>query len=69
MVRSLEVTQIYPHEAVDVKDMKTGVTFKVNGQCLKHYWGAHVNQDKRADMYLCFLDGSKGVGLSTFEVT
>ncbi|XP_012477635.1 uncharacterized protein LOC105793257 [Gossypium raimondii] len=40
-----EVAQVYPHGAVDVKDMKTGVTFKVNEQCLKHYWGAHVDQD------------------------
>ncbi|KAA3484239.1 protein NYNRIN-like [Gossypium australe] len=26
-----EVTQVNPHGVVDVKDMKTGVTFKVNG--------------------------------------
>ncbi|XP_012481033.1 uncharacterized protein LOC105795927 [Gossypium raimondii] len=32
-----EVAQVYPHGAIDVKDMKTRVIFKVNGQCLKHY--------------------------------
>ncbi|KAA3477802.1 hypothetical protein EPI10_011663 [Gossypium australe] len=31
-----------------VKDIKTGLTFKVNGQCLKHYWDVSVTQDKQS---------------------
>ncbi|XP_012472422.1 uncharacterized protein LOC105789594 [Gossypium raimondii] len=31
-----EVAQVYPHGVVNIKDLKMGVTFKVNGQCLKH---------------------------------
>ncbi|KAL1078320.1 hypothetical protein V6Z11_D10G152900 [Gossypium hirsutum] len=38
-----EVTQVYPHGAIDVKYMNMRVTFKVYGQRLKHYWGAHMS--------------------------
>ncbi|KAA3456924.1 Retrovirus-related Pol polyprotein from transposon 412 family [Gossypium australe] len=41
-----EIAHVYPHGAVEVKDVKTGLTFKVNGQWLKHYWGASITQDK-----------------------
>ncbi|XP_016702261.1 uncharacterized protein [Gossypium hirsutum] len=43
-----DVTKVYPHRVVDIKDMQTWVIFKVNGQCLKNYWGAHVNRDKQS---------------------
>ncbi|XP_012439660.1 uncharacterized protein LOC105765219 [Gossypium raimondii] len=33
----LKVAQVYPHGAVSIKDLKKGITFKVNGQRLKHY--------------------------------
>ena len=31
------VHTIFPHEAIEIKDPKNGVTFKVNGQRLKPY--------------------------------
>ncbi|XP_052478413.1 uncharacterized protein LOC128033953 [Gossypium raimondii] len=43
-----EVAQVYSHGAISIKDLKTWVTFKVNGQCLKHYWGVHVDRDKQS---------------------
>ncbi|XP_012472409.1 uncharacterized protein LOC105789584 [Gossypium raimondii] len=43
-----EVAQVYPYGAVSIKDLKMGVTFKVNGQRLKHYLGAHVDRDKQS---------------------
>ncbi|XP_012435462.1 uncharacterized protein LOC105762096 [Gossypium raimondii] len=43
-----EVAQVYPYGAVNIKDLKMGVTFKVNGQRLKHYWGAHMDRDKHS---------------------
>ncbi|XP_016730765.1 uncharacterized protein [Gossypium hirsutum] len=38
-----EVAQVYPHGAVNIRDLKMGVTFKVNGQRLKHI-GAQQQQ-------------------------
>ncbi|XP_012468639.1 uncharacterized protein LOC105786682 [Gossypium raimondii] len=43
-----EVVQTNSHGAVSIKDLKTAITFKVNGQRLKHYWGAHVDRDKQS---------------------
>ena len=31
------VHTVFPHEAIEIKDPKNGVTFKVNGQRLKPY--------------------------------
>ncbi|KAA3487526.1 Transposon Ty3-G Gag-Pol polyprotein [Gossypium australe] len=57
-----EIVHVYPNGAVEVKDIKTGLTFKdgavevkdiktrltfkANGQCLKHYWDGFVARDK-----------------------
>lgn len=41
-----EVTYVYPHRAVDVKDIKIRLTIKVNGKHLKYYWDAPVTRDK-----------------------
>ncbi|KAA3461933.1 hypothetical protein EPI10_028466 [Gossypium australe] len=43
-----EIVHVYPHGAVEVKDIKTGLTFNVNGQHLKHYWGASMTRDKQS---------------------
>ena len=31
------IVQAYPHGAVDIQDMKSGLTFKVNGHHVKQY--------------------------------
>ncbi|KAA3483614.1 hypothetical protein EPI10_005773 [Gossypium australe] len=43
-----EIVHVYPHRAVEVKDGKTCSTFKVNGQCLEHYWGDPILRDKHS---------------------
>ncbi|XP_016676275.1 uncharacterized protein [Gossypium hirsutum] len=43
-----EVAKVYPYGVVDVKDMHTGVTIKVNKKCLKQYGGAHVDGDNKS---------------------
>ncbi|XP_016706945.1 uncharacterized protein [Gossypium hirsutum] len=43
-----EIAHVYPHGAVEVKDMNTGLTFKVNGQQWKNYWGAPITRDKHS---------------------
>ncbi|KAA3469712.1 protein NYNRIN-like [Gossypium australe] len=43
-----EVVHYYPHGAVEVKDSKTDFNFKVNGQRLKHFWGATILCDKHS---------------------
>ncbi|KAA3470666.1 Retrovirus-related Pol polyprotein from transposon 17.6 [Gossypium australe] len=40
-----EIVDVYPHGAVEIKDGKTGSTFRVNGQRLKHYFGAPIIRD------------------------
>ncbi|KAA3466405.1 Retrovirus-related Pol polyprotein from transposon 412 family [Gossypium australe] len=35
-----EVAHVYLYGAMNVKDVKIGCTFKINGKHLKHYWGA-----------------------------
>ncbi|XP_040931926.1 uncharacterized protein [Gossypium hirsutum] len=44
---SFEVIQVYSHGAVFVNDLRTRATFKLNGQRLKHYWGAPIEHDKQ----------------------
>ncbi|KAK8572634.1 hypothetical protein V6N12_028683 [Hibiscus sabdariffa] len=41
-----EITQVAPHGAIIIKSLKDGQEFKVNGQCLKPYMGAHTERDK-----------------------
>ena len=41
-----QVIKVFPHGAVELMDEKTGRTFKVNGQRVKHYWGAEVERHK-----------------------
>ena len=41
-----EILHVYPHGAVDIKNLENGTIFNINGQCLKIYIGAHVMQDK-----------------------
>ncbi|XP_040955942.1 uncharacterized protein [Gossypium hirsutum] len=43
-----EIMHVYPHGAVEVKDGEIGFNFKVNGQRLKHYWGAPILYDKHS---------------------
>ncbi|KAL4369314.1 hypothetical protein GQ457_05G015090 [Hibiscus cannabinus] len=43
-----EVHQVYPHGAVDIKNVDYGTIFKVNGQRLKVYNGASPLRDKSA---------------------
>ncbi|KAA3483227.1 Retrovirus-related Pol polyprotein from transposon 412 family [Gossypium australe] len=43
-----EIVHVYPRRAIEVKDIKTWLTFKVNGQHLKHYWGASMTWDKQS---------------------
>ncbi|KAL4304006.1 hypothetical protein GQ457_10G014230 [Hibiscus cannabinus] len=43
-----EVHQVYPHGAVDIKNVDDGTIFKVNGQRLKVYNGASPFRDKSA---------------------
>ena len=31
------MTQVFPHGAIELQDLKQGNIFKVNGQCLKPY--------------------------------
>ncbi|XP_062103135.1 uncharacterized protein LOC133814153 [Humulus lupulus] len=37
---SFTAVKVYPFGAADVRKDQSGREFKVNGQCLKHYWGA-----------------------------
>ena len=37
------ICKVYPYGAVELED-KQGGTFKVNGQCLKHYWYSEVER-------------------------
>ena len=41
-----QVVKVYPHGAVELMDMKTANSFKVNGQRVKHYWGGPVERSK-----------------------
>ncbi|KAK8635275.1 hypothetical protein V6N13_023152 [Hibiscus sabdariffa] len=41
-----EVTQAATHGAITIKSLKDGHEFKVNGQRLKPYMGAHKERDK-----------------------
>ncbi|KAK8652157.1 hypothetical protein V6N13_061179 [Hibiscus sabdariffa] len=41
-----EITQVAPHRAITIKSLKDGQEFKVNGQRLKPYLGAHTERDK-----------------------
>ncbi|KAK8554070.1 hypothetical protein V6N13_072988 [Hibiscus sabdariffa] len=41
-----EITQVAPHGAITLKSLKDGQEFKVNGQRLKPYMGAHTERDK-----------------------
>ncbi|KAL4361550.1 hypothetical protein GQ457_04G022300 [Hibiscus cannabinus] len=41
-----EVTQVSPSGAITIKSLKDGHEFKVNGQTLKPYMGAHTKRDK-----------------------
>ncbi|XP_016690823.1 uncharacterized protein [Gossypium hirsutum] len=43
-----KIVHVYPRRAIEVKDGKTGFNFKVNGQHLKHYWGAPILRDKHS---------------------
>ncbi|KAA3466726.1 protein NYNRIN-like [Gossypium australe] len=52
---------VYPDVVVEVKDGKTDFNFQVNGQRLKHYWGATTLRDEHSialqivDFGLCFV--------------
>ncbi|KAL4378109.1 hypothetical protein GQ457_02G022190 [Hibiscus cannabinus] len=37
-----EISQFSPHRAITIKSLKDGHDFKVNGQRLKPYMGAHT---------------------------
>ncbi|XP_022841909.1 uncharacterized protein LOC111365593 [Olea europaea var. sylvestris] len=39
------ITQVFPHGAIEITHDSKG-TFKVNRQCLKHYWGGDFSKDK-----------------------
>ncbi|KAK8667594.1 hypothetical protein V6N13_007742 [Hibiscus sabdariffa] len=41
-----EITQVAPHGAITLKSLNDGQEFKVNGQRLKPYLGAHTERDK-----------------------
>ncbi|KAA3461921.1 Pol polyprotein [Gossypium australe] len=41
-----EVGHVYPHGAMNIKDVKTGLMLKINRQHLKHYWGTLLTRDK-----------------------
>ena len=41
-----KVVKVYPHGAADILEEKSGREFKVNGQRLKHYWGAGVDRSR-----------------------
>ncbi|KAK8512044.1 hypothetical protein V6N12_018525 [Hibiscus sabdariffa] len=41
-----EITQVAPHGAITLKSLKDGQEFKVNGQRLKPYLGAHTERKK-----------------------
>ncbi|KAK8564658.1 hypothetical protein V6N12_058241 [Hibiscus sabdariffa] len=41
-----EITQVAPHGAITIRSLKGGHEFKVNGQILKPYMGAHTERDK-----------------------
>ena len=43
-----KIAQIYPFGAVDLEDEKSGRTFKVNGQRIKHYFGGEVDRQQEA---------------------
>ncbi|KAL4311370.1 hypothetical protein GQ457_01G014760 [Hibiscus cannabinus] len=45
--RPFEVVKPYSHGAVILKSITDGSEFKVNGQRLKHYVGAHFERDKK----------------------
>ncbi|XP_038997345.1 uncharacterized protein LOC120122218 [Hibiscus syriacus] len=44
--RPFEVHQVYPHRAVDIKNLDDGTIFKVNDQCLKPHTGSPIMGDK-----------------------
>ncbi|XP_012477561.1 uncharacterized protein LOC105793180 [Gossypium raimondii] len=43
---SFEVAKVYPHGAVDVKDIQTGITLKVSGQLYRFYKNYKENPEK-----------------------
>ncbi|KAL5546872.1 hypothetical protein UlMin_006559 [Ulmus minor] len=43
-----KIAQIYPFGAVELEDEKSGRTFKVNGQRIKHYLGGEVDRQQEA---------------------
>ncbi|XP_012480926.1 uncharacterized protein LOC105795815 [Gossypium raimondii] len=46
-----KILHVYSHGAVVVKDDKIGSTFNVNGQRLKHYFGAPIIRDKKSIIF------------------
>ncbi|KAL5555585.1 hypothetical protein UlMin_037821 [Ulmus minor] len=43
-----KIAQIYPFGVVELEDEKSGRTFKVNGQRIKHYFGGEVDRQQEA---------------------
>ncbi|XP_017982315.1 PREDICTED: uncharacterized protein LOC108663241 [Theobroma cacao] len=37
------ISNVVPHETMEIIDELTNETFKVNGQRLKHYWGGDID--------------------------
>lgn len=38
-----QITQNFPFGAMELMEEKSKRTFKVNGQCIKHYWGGNFD--------------------------
>ncbi|KAK8649405.1 hypothetical protein V6N13_130134 [Hibiscus sabdariffa] len=55
------ITNVSPHGAITIKSPKDNHEFKVNGQRLKLYMGAHVERD-RAAMFRINGEAQKGKG-------